>query len=294
MDPRTSEEIRDEARHARGSRDVSVERVTRPGEQRRVLASVCIKLALVVSAVALLNIALPDLAAGTGASQTELQWIVDSYALVFAGLLLIAGAVGDKYGRKHTLVGGLATFGLAYAAGAMATDPGLLIGASADRSASARRWPCRRRCRSSRRPSRPSSAPGPSAPGRGSRGGRRRRAAAVGRPRRGGRLAVGVRGHALWAGVALAFAVRWVPGRGMSTSSRSTSSSVLSATGLAGVIFAIIEAPTGMDRRPGRRRLRGRCGAAGRIRAVGAAQHAPDARPPAVPAGAGSARGPRR
>ncbi|HEX6421986.1 MAG TPA: MFS transporter [Acidimicrobiales bacterium] len=98
------------------------------GGRRRVLVAMCVSLALVVSAVASLNIALPELAAATGASQTELQWIVDAYALVFAGLLLFSGAVGDKYGRRHTLLIGLAIFGVAYALGAVVVDPGLLIG----------------------------------------------------------------------------------------------------------------------------------------------------------------------
>jgi EmrB/QacA subfamily drug resistance transporter len=100
-------------------------------ERKRVLVSMCFALALVVSAVASLNIALPDVAADTGASQTELQWIVDAYAVVFAGLLLFAGAVGDRYGRKHTLVIGLAIFGAAHGFGALVDDPGLLIGARA-------------------------------------------------------------------------------------------------------------------------------------------------------------------
>lgn len=99
--------------------------------RRQVLASMMISLALVVSAVASLNIALPDIAADIGASQTELQWIVDSYAVVFAGLLLIAGAVGDKYGRKHTLVWGLVVFGAAYGVGALADEPWMLIAARA-------------------------------------------------------------------------------------------------------------------------------------------------------------------
>ena len=63
-------------------------------ERRRILAMMCFALATVVSAVSSLNVALPDLARDTGATPTELQWIVDAYALVFAGLLLPAGAAG--------------------------------------------------------------------------------------------------------------------------------------------------------------------------------------------------------
>jgi MFS family permease len=68
--------------------------------RRAVLAVMCVALMMVVAAVASLNVALPDLARSTGASQSQLQWIVDAYALVFAGLLLPAGALGDRYGRK--------------------------------------------------------------------------------------------------------------------------------------------------------------------------------------------------
>ena len=85
-----------------------------------------VALAVVVSAVASLNIALPDLARTTDASQTQLQWIVDAYSVVFAGLLLPAGALGDRFGRKRTLIAGLIVFGAAYGLAAAATgeDPG--------------------------------------------------------------------------------------------------------------------------------------------------------------------------
>ena len=91
--------------------------------RRRVLWSMVFALALVVSAVASLNLALPDIARDTGATQTQLQWVVDGYAVVFAGLLLPAGAVGDRYGRRRVLVGGLIVFGGAYGVAAAMTDP---------------------------------------------------------------------------------------------------------------------------------------------------------------------------
>jgi MFS family permease len=98
---------------------------------RRVLLSMCVALALVVSAVASLNIALPSLAGDIGASQTQLQWIVDAYALVFAGVLLFAGTFGDTFGRKRALVFGLLVFGVAYGFGATVDSPALLIVARA-------------------------------------------------------------------------------------------------------------------------------------------------------------------
>ena len=95
--------------------------------RRAVLGVMCLALMMVVAAVASLNVALPDLARGTGASQSQLQWIVDAYALVFAGLLLPAGALGDRFGRKGILLTGLAVFGAASSAAMFVTDPSTLI-----------------------------------------------------------------------------------------------------------------------------------------------------------------------
>ena len=67
------------------------------------LRVMCLALMMVVAAVASLNVALPGIARDTGATQTQLQWIVDAYALAFAALLLPAGAIGDRFGRKPML-----------------------------------------------------------------------------------------------------------------------------------------------------------------------------------------------
>jgi EmrB/QacA subfamily drug resistance transporter len=93
-----------------------------------VLVVMCLALMMVVSAVASLNVALPDIARGTGASQSQLQWIIDAYALVFAGLLLPAGAFGDRYGRKGILLSGLVVFGGAAAVAVFVNSAGALIG----------------------------------------------------------------------------------------------------------------------------------------------------------------------
>jgi EmrB/QacA subfamily drug resistance transporter len=87
----------------------------------------CLALMMVVAAVASLNVALPEIARDTGASQTQLQWIVDAYAIVFAALLLPAGAVGDRFGRKPLLAAGLALFGAASLAALFVDSPGTLI-----------------------------------------------------------------------------------------------------------------------------------------------------------------------
>lgn len=88
---------------------------------------VALALMTVVSAVSGLNVALPDLARSTGASQTQLTWIVDAYTVVFAGLLFFAGALGDRFGRKRLLAAGLVIFGGAAAFGMLTHAPGQLI-----------------------------------------------------------------------------------------------------------------------------------------------------------------------
>ena len=61
----------------------------------------------------ILNVALKtiaDPAKGLGATQSELEWSINSYTLVFAGLLFTFGVIGDRVGRKRVLVGGMAVF----------------------------------------------------------------------------------------------------------------------------------------------------------------------------------------
>lgn len=87
----------------------------------------CFGVLLVISSMVALNTALPDLAKATAATQTQLTWIVDSYTLVLACLLLPAGALGDRYGRRGALLLGLAIFGIASVAPAIWSDPMHLI-----------------------------------------------------------------------------------------------------------------------------------------------------------------------
>jgi EmrB/QacA subfamily drug resistance transporter len=94
-----------------------------------ILAVLCLSLVIVVVGNTVLNVALPTLVRQLHATQTQLQWIVDAYALVFAGLLLTAGALGDRFGRKGALTIGLLIFGTASAFSSMADGPtGLIIG----------------------------------------------------------------------------------------------------------------------------------------------------------------------
>jgi EmrB/QacA subfamily drug resistance transporter len=79
----------------------------------------------------IVNVALPSLVRELHASTSELQWIVDAYSLVFAALLLAAGSLSDRVGRKGVLLAGLGVFGLASAAGGLTATPGQLIVARA-------------------------------------------------------------------------------------------------------------------------------------------------------------------
>lgn len=103
------------------------EGVADPRRTRLVLVVMALALMTVVSAVSGLNVALPSLARDTGATQTELTWIIDAYTVVFAGLLLFAGAIGDRFGRREILLVGLGVFAGASAAALTTSDPATLI-----------------------------------------------------------------------------------------------------------------------------------------------------------------------
>jgi EmrB/QacA subfamily drug resistance transporter len=95
----------------------------------RWLALIALSVAVLVVGIDLtvLNVALPTLAASLHASTSQLQWFVDSYSLVLAGLLLPAGVLADRYGRKRLLLVALAVFGVSSAACAYASSPVELI-----------------------------------------------------------------------------------------------------------------------------------------------------------------------
>jgi EmrB/QacA subfamily drug resistance transporter len=97
--------------------------------QRRwaILAVLCLSLVLVVATVSSVNVAIPSLAVELGPTDTQILWIVDAYALVFAGLLLPCGALGDRFGRKGALLLGLAIFASASVACSRTTAPEALI-----------------------------------------------------------------------------------------------------------------------------------------------------------------------
>jgi EmrB/QacA subfamily drug resistance transporter len=86
---------------------------------------------LVISSMVALNAALPDIAVQTAATQTQLTWVVDGYTLVLACLLLPAGALGDRYGRRGALLLGLAIFAVASLAPTIFDSPLQIIVARA-------------------------------------------------------------------------------------------------------------------------------------------------------------------
>ena len=75
----------------------------------------------------MVNVALPTLVRELHATDTQLQWVVDTYNLVFAALLLTVGSLSDRFGRKGFLLAGLAVFGVATVAGGLATSVGALV-----------------------------------------------------------------------------------------------------------------------------------------------------------------------
>lgn len=103
----------------------------RSGHQRRwaTLAVMCLAVFVTVLDGTIVNVALPSLAVELGATTRQLQWIVDAYLLVFTGLLLAAGGLGDRFGRKRALMIGLVVFAATSAlAGSADSATGLIVG----------------------------------------------------------------------------------------------------------------------------------------------------------------------
>lgn len=92
-----------------------------------ILAVLCLSVFLVVVDNTIVNVALPTLARELDATTSQLQWIVDAYSLVFAGLLLAAGSLGDRRGRKGALQLGLVLFAATSALAALSTSASELI-----------------------------------------------------------------------------------------------------------------------------------------------------------------------
>ena len=91
------------------------------------LGVLCISLIVISVDNTILNVALPSIVKELGATGSDLQWIIDAYTIVFAGLLLTAGSLGDRLGRKYALTAGLVMFGVFSAFASQASSPGQLI-----------------------------------------------------------------------------------------------------------------------------------------------------------------------
>ena len=91
----------------------------------------CLAVALVIGSMAALYTSLSDIATATGATQSQLTWIVDGYTLAVACLVLPAGAIGDRYGRRGVLIAGLVVFSAASAVPIVTPEPVWLIAARA-------------------------------------------------------------------------------------------------------------------------------------------------------------------
>ncbi len=91
------------------------------------LTVACMGVGLVVGSMTALNTALGDLAVATSATQTQLTWMVDGYTVALACLLLPAGAIGDRYGRRGALLTGLAIFSVGSIAPALLHAPAQII-----------------------------------------------------------------------------------------------------------------------------------------------------------------------
>ncbi|WP_062214442.1 MFS transporter [Streptomyces sp. NBRC 109706] len=93
----------------------------------KILAILCLSLVLIGLDTLILNLALPSIQTDLDASSSQLQWTVDSYALAFGGLLLMAGGLSDRFGRRRLLALGLTAFALTSLGAAFANSPELLI-----------------------------------------------------------------------------------------------------------------------------------------------------------------------
>ncbi|HEY7398201.1 MAG TPA: MFS transporter, partial [Gaiellaceae bacterium] len=99
--------------------------------QRWLLAVCCAAQFMVILDLSIVNVALPSIQSSLGFSSVDLQWVVDAYAIVFAGFLMLGGRATDHLGQRRTLVAALGGFALASLVGGVAPDQATLIAARA-------------------------------------------------------------------------------------------------------------------------------------------------------------------
>lgn len=109
--------------------DPSAPVIDDPRQRQPVLRAVCIALMAVVASVSGLNVAQPQLATTFDASHGQVLWIINTYTLTLAALLLPLGAAGERWGRKPVLIAGLAVFGIANILAALAPTMEVILAA---------------------------------------------------------------------------------------------------------------------------------------------------------------------
>jgi EmrB/QacA subfamily drug resistance transporter len=109
-----------------------VERMDRPYPRRwAALAVLCLSLLIIVMANTSLLVAAPAMTRDLGLSSSDLQWVIDAYTMPYAALMLVMGAIGDKYSRRGALLAGLAVFGAGSVTGSLAHSTAGVITARA-------------------------------------------------------------------------------------------------------------------------------------------------------------------
>ncbi len=102
-----------------------------PTDKRWILILCCLAQFMVILDVSVVNVALPSIKEDLGFSTVDLQWVVNAYALTFAGFLLLGGRAADLLGQRKVFIAGMALFGFASLAGGLAQDQGMLVAARA-------------------------------------------------------------------------------------------------------------------------------------------------------------------
>jgi EmrB/QacA subfamily drug resistance transporter len=100
-------------------------------DKRWILVLCCLAQFMVILDVSVVNVALPSIREELGFSAVDLQWVVNAYALTFAGFLLLGGRAADLLGHRKVFIAGLALFGIASLAGGLSQDQGMLVAARA-------------------------------------------------------------------------------------------------------------------------------------------------------------------
>ena len=96
-----------------------------------ILTVCCVAQFMVILDLSIVNVALPNIQSSLEFTSPELQWVVDAYAITFAGFLMLAGRVADYFGQRKTIVAALLMFALASLAGGIAPTKDILVGARA-------------------------------------------------------------------------------------------------------------------------------------------------------------------